>query len=87
MPQQQGARLSASRLYPPHAAKTMQSRIMLSDRLSDALIPDGWLSLSHATGNMGTQDGGIRSEQRRVSLRLSVPIGNKYEKAACSAFG
>ena len=33
MPQQQGARLSAPRLHPPHAAKTMQSRIMFSDRL------------------------------------------------------
>jgi hypothetical protein len=33
MPQQQGARLSAPGLHPPHAAKTMQSRIMFSDRL------------------------------------------------------
>ena len=33
MPQQQGARLSAPGLHPPHAAKTMQSRMMFSDRL------------------------------------------------------
>ena len=33
MPQPQGARLPAPRLHPPHAAKTMQSRMMFSDRL------------------------------------------------------
>ena len=34
MPQPQGARLPAPRLHPPHAAKTMQSRMMFSDKLS-----------------------------------------------------
>jgi hypothetical protein len=34
MPQPQGARLPAPRLHPLHAAKTMQSRMMFSDRLS-----------------------------------------------------
>ena len=34
MPQSQGARLPAPRLHPPHAAKTMQSRMMFSDKLS-----------------------------------------------------
>jgi hypothetical protein len=33
MPQTQSARLPAPRLHPPHAAKTMQSRMMFSDRL------------------------------------------------------
>jgi hypothetical protein len=33
MPQPQGPRLPAPRLHPPHAAKTMQSRMMFSDRL------------------------------------------------------
>src|SRR5271169_4269721 len=35
MPQSQGARLPAPRLHPPHAAKTIQSRMMFSDRLLD----------------------------------------------------
>jgi transposase len=33
MPQPQGARLPPPRLHPPHAAKTMQSKMMFSDRL------------------------------------------------------
>src|SRR5271166_5713253 len=33
MPQPQGARLPAPRLHSPHAAKTMQSLVMFSDRL------------------------------------------------------
>ena len=33
MSQPQGPRLPAPRLHPPHAAKTMQSRMMFSDRL------------------------------------------------------
>ena len=33
MPQPQGARLPPPRFHPPHAAKTMQSRMMFSDRL------------------------------------------------------
>ena len=33
MPQPQGPRLPAPRLHPPHAAKTMQSRMMFSDKL------------------------------------------------------
>src|SRR5208337_2065449 len=36
MSQSQGARLPASRFYPPHAAKAMQSRMMFPDRLSVA---------------------------------------------------
>ena len=32
MPQSQGARLPAPRLHPPHAAKTMQSRMMFSEQ-------------------------------------------------------
>jgi hypothetical protein len=35
MPQPQGPRLPAPRLHPPRAAKTMQSRMMFSDRLLD----------------------------------------------------
>src|SRR5271168_4037452 len=34
MPQSQGARFPAPRLHPPHAEKTIQSRMMFSDRLS-----------------------------------------------------
>ena len=38
MSQPQGARLPAPRLHPPHAAKTMQSRMMFSDRLCDIIV-------------------------------------------------
>ena len=33
MSQPQGSRLPAPRLHPPHVAKTMQSRMMFSDKL------------------------------------------------------
>ena len=37
MPQSQGARLPAPRIHPPHAAKTMQSRMMFPDRILSRL--------------------------------------------------
>ena len=40
MSQPQGPRLPAPRLHPPHAAKTMQSRMMFSDKLSDICSND-----------------------------------------------
>jgi hypothetical protein len=33
VPQSQGAHLPQARVYPPHAAKTMQSKMMFPDRL------------------------------------------------------
>src|SRR5205807_611584 len=35
-PQSQGPRIPASRFDPPHAAKTMQSRLMFPDRLLES---------------------------------------------------
>ena len=39
MSQPQGPRLPAARLHPPHAAKTMQSRMMFSDKLLRPPMP------------------------------------------------
>ena len=41
MSQPQGPRLPAPRLHPPHAAKTMQSRMMFSDRLLESSHRNG----------------------------------------------
>jgi hypothetical protein len=38
VPQSQGAHLPQARVYPPHAAKTMQSKMMFPDRLLGSKI-------------------------------------------------
>src|SRR5271157_6579789 len=59
MPQPQGARLPAPRLHSPHAAKTMQSLVMFSDRLLELAksLRDGFQPKTGGPGGFPNLEG------------------------------